>query len=114
MMGIVNLSNISEDWNPEVIEDITIIGSVKQRPDSCISCKSRPTEDVDEHYPTQLNKPFWYHGRNHGQETLTVDPGSPSGQQAYRSKVLLHTSPAVESRAVKSMQEGLFISTMHQ
>ena len=28
-------------------------------------------------------------------------PGSPSGQQAYRSNVLLHTSPAVESTSVK-------------
>lgn len=30
-------------------------------------------------------------------------PGSPSGQQAYRSKVLLHTSPAGENRSVKSV-----------
>lgn len=30
-------------------------------------------------------------------------PGSPSGQQAYRSKVLLHTSPAAESTSVISV-----------
>lgn len=43
-------------------------------------------------------------------------PGSPSGQQAYRSKVLLHTSPVEESRSVKSVllahsRSGLLHST---
>lgn len=43
------------------------------------------------------HRPLRYQGRNHGHDTLTVVPGSPSGQQAYKSKVLLQTSPAGEN-----------------
>lgn len=50
-----------------------------------------------------LHRPLRYQGRNHGQETLIVVPGRPSGQQAYRSKVLLHTRPAGENSSVKSV-----------
>lgn len=50
------------------------------------------------------------HGRNHGQLTLTIVPGSPSGQQAYKSNVLLHTSPVKESRPVEgSVSEYILV-----
>lgn len=42
--------------------------------------------------PRALLLPFWYQGRNQGQETLTVVLGSASGQQENLSKVRLQTS----------------------